>query len=799
MQPATTALPTSFAKVVEQPSTENRTEFSPTHVGVDEGFQVSDNTTSQDLAATGSRKPSIPSLELLPRDGLQEALLQDSVESVPSTPQHLAESPGSTPNPTDSSNTGKLCSIQWLNRRLTLIPTDRKRVVRSNNLPSSPSSPTTGASSDTFYDTPRHSATSSSPSPIEFRQALDERKEPSKKCRQALVEHLENEENAKENREWAALVEWIKIGHKAELDNLKVNHAAEVGTLRKERSEERRRLEVRNRELRTLRREMKNLEKSIEETAKDQEEIQPAPDAQSADESDGESVDEDEGGVVLATNNILPTEGHQFCGTAVGGLEYADLERNSTAEDEKKTETPAKATTKPTRERQRALKQQLLEESAPDYTVSHTGTQAVQPIAIGILTSNAAQQPTISVNGDNKGLLAQVKELRDHNKALKTNLSSTREVIGRLTSEAEAAEGEITKLRAENKFAQLEVGHCNAANACYRASAEDHNPARTAHIDGLLRRKDEIYAELEKRAAECSDQLAEETKERAIEKVHSEATIQGMKNELAHRVNTIAALTGGKNVLKEQNDEICRMFEGKIFQTDMIKAFLRDYEVIQKDNALLTKIVNERKFYVQEAEKGVADLKAEKILDEHAANADKLKYRQTQQSLNGLMYVNHQLNAKVDFQEEMREELKGELEGQIQRQAEDIRECIQWGADDWLLRRHQAQEAQIAFLNDEVNKVNGIANQWRIRALEQQDGFCPMFNFPEIADWNAEDTRWRLRDAERENDRLQRLLAQLVREGKKAEVLEEAQHDGSNWLKGRAQAREEMEHWRWIG
>lgn len=509
----TTALPDSFAKETERPSTESRlyTENMPdiaaTHVEFDKTVQVSDNT-SQDLAAIGIRKPSVPLLELLSQDVREEAPLQRSEESVPSIPQHSRESSSasgfSTPNSTDWYNTSRLCPRNWLDTQLILAHTDRMRVFRAHSLPSSPSSPTTGASSDTLFNTPRYSDTSS-PSPIRCRQTLDEHKGASKKCQQALAEHLKGEEKENESTEWAALAKWIKISHQAELTTLEVNHTAEIEKLRQERSEVRRRLELRNRELRATKREMKDLRKSIEETTKEQEKIQPALGPETADGSDAESVDEDEGGVLLATNNVAPTLGAgNFREMSSGGLKAADRGHNHTEEVKEEAKKLTKVTAREKRERQRALKQQLLEESAPDFTEPEITAEAVQPAAIGEPISSTKQEAMTNATGYNRGPLTPLKELQAHNNALKTNLAFTRGAIEQLSSEAESAKRENARLMAENHFAQLEVGHCHAANACYRAELEDANPARTAHLDGLLKRKDEAYVELEERAADCA-------------------------------------------------------------------------------------------------------------------------------------------------------------------------------------------------------------------------------------------------------------------------------------------------------
>ncbi|CAD6590148.1 MAG: hypothetical protein ASARMPRED_004584 [Alectoria sarmentosa] len=787
VQPETTVLPTPSAKESEQPSVENGPDTAPILMSVGDELHPLESslvhagrgseenlpvvrdfapvTPSQDLAANESPEPSTPPLELISQDIRQVILLQESMENVPSTPQQSREPSNSVSSASSFTDS---------------LSTDRHVVRRSISvLPTSPS-PTTGASSDTLFNTPRHSETSSPSSLIliKFRQDSDEHRGSTEQYNRALIKHLKGEEKENEDTEWAALVEWIKVGHEAEMNSLKKDHTAKVEKLQQERSETLRRLELRNRELRATKREIKGLKNSIEETTKDQEEIKLVPNPQSADESDSASVDQVEGGVALSTENCAPIEEVQnLQETPSAGLQDADHGREYTKEDREDTKKPRKKTAKDTNACQSALKQQLLEVSAPDSSESEKGAQAVQPAAVGGLTSGSPQQAESNVRDDKRGRSSEVKELQDHNKGLKASLSFTRDMIAQLSSEAETATAEIKRLKGETRFAQLEVGYCHAANAGYRAAAEDDNPARTAHLDGLLKRKDEAFADLEERAAECSEALAEETKQRGVDTVYYEGRIQGLKKELTHRINISNALTEGKSILKEQNDYVYQMFKEKIYPKDVIEAISRDYDTIKKDNVLLINVINERKCYVLSAEKEVSDLKAAKIIDDHTAACALIQHRQTQQSLNGLTYTNHQLTAKCDFQDEIREEQKQEFESQLQHQASELQHILQHGADDWLLRRGQAQEAQIAHLNEEITKVNGIANQWRLRAIEQQDEFCPMNDFPDIGDWNAEETRWRLRHAERKAGELQRVGGEV----------------GGKWLVDRKGAERVME------
>lgn len=194
------------------------------------------------------------------------------------------------------------------------------------------------------------------------------------------------------------------------------------------------------------------------------------------------------------------------------------------------------------------------------------------------LEETIAKQSTDEVSAERVGTesTARIRELENQKASLIENFDYATSEIARLRSERIATQEELKELRTQNHFAQLEVGHLHANNACYRAELEDSNPARTAHIDGYLRCKDEAYAELEARAASCAEELAEEQKNRAVDNVYAQGKINGLNTELAHRSNMITALTEGREILQEQKEEIFQMFQGKIFQRDVDEAFRRD-------------------------------------------------------------------------------------------------------------------------------------------------------------------------------------------------------------------------------
>ncbi len=665
------AMPTGILKENELASEFKSPDVTPTYVCVSEQSQYSDNT-SQDLAATASWNSMVPPLGLVSQNAPPVALSKVSVEPAPATPQNSTESLGYSGSYVSSSecrfNTGELCSMQWLNQLLTYGTADRKRVLRSCSSPPSPSPPTTGASSETLFNTPRHSNTSSPFSLAKFRQVLDEHTGPKRVCHNALAEYLKGEEAEQDQTEWVSLVEWIKISNQSEVIKLQKDHATTVEKLRQERSKERRGLELRNREVRALKREMKELKKSIEETTKEKEQIQPTPNSDSADDSDAESVDEEEGGVALATKNSAPTNNvesaREDTGDAVQEVEVVYHGMRIENEGMSQVKTSKKEATEEKKKLQQALKQQLMEDSIPEALLQ---VEADHPAAIGDPQVESSSQNAAASKGNNKTSFTDLEDLQTHNKALQNNLAFTREVIHTMQTEAESRESELQELQQQNHSAQLEFARLHAANAQYRSILEDtdHNPARTAHLDGLLKRKDEAITHLESHAAEVLEHLDAEKHARATDNAYFDSQNQGLKNELAHRLNTIAALIAGRDILRRHNDGVHNMLRGRITTSDAVAAFNRDHDALVSDHALLSQIANERRCYVLDAENAVGKLKAEILAVELAQQKEVREHRDTQRRCNGLVAVNGELEARLEIRAEIRDEEVVALEEKV--------------------------------------------------------------------------------------------------------------------------------------
>ena len=501
---------------------------------------------------------------------------------------------------------------------------DRTRLTRSFSSPLSPSSPATEASSQTLNNSPGHSDAPSPDTLLNFSRILQERRGLSKKCHEARFESLKLGEEEDKNAEWLALLKWMEVSHQADVTSLKSEHAAEVQQLKQDRSQVRRKLEMKSRELRASKREVKELKETLEELTKVREETPSASHSQFGDESREEVMDEEEGGVALANRHVATTV--EVCdGACVGpssGEDDADLAPRFTKEQKGKGK-------------------------------ESTGEDSAMPTP---LVTNDINDNDNDNDVNNTDLLPQLQHLRTHNNVLTTNLTSSRRHTALLTSALATAAAEVAQLKSNIHTAELELGQLLEANVGYRAIIEDNgdvDPARTAHVDGLLKRKDKAFADLEERARECAVELGEERMKRRGEAVYSIQRMRGVEEELAHRLNYIEALSESRDELEKQNEEIVGFSRGKIFHDDALKIILKNYDVLKKDNARFKKALNERHCYVLEAKKEVAELAAKAVATEHEMEKERLVHRTTVQDVNGLTVVNNQLRARLEIEREM--------------------------------------------------------------------------------------------------------------------------------------------------
>lgn len=157
-----------------------------------------------------------------------------------------------------------------------------------------------------------------------------------------------------------------------------------------------------------------------------------------------------------------------------------------------------------------------------------------------------------------------------------------------------------------------------------------------------------------------------------------------------------------------------------------------------------------------------------------------------QQSINGLEAKNGELQDRVMIVTEMRQGAAEDFNRRARQQSAEINRLLWNGPEDGWRRRSQAQAQELVNCRGEITRLAGLADQWRMRAIEMKDDFCPLWNMQEVRDWTAEESRWRLDYAERraaEMEKREKVLEkelveserkfrEAVRDGKKVEVRE---------------------------
>ena len=547
---------------------------------------------------------------------------------------------------------------------------------RSSCPPPCTSSPESDHSSETLFSTPRQSQASNSPIYIDIRRIVDKYVSLDRRCWLVLAEHLKAEEQDVENTTSKMMMEWMKLGHQAEVDELQ----SQVFTA---------------------------------------ETILAARDVDLANEKDDHDA-------TLTTITSLKDERSV--------LRKRFSECNTALRKAKKEATDLKKSL------EAILEQSSVVESTrdkPEPSTSQTGATGKGKGKASVLHDK---------NEDNA---ARVHELENQKEALTENLEYATEEVARLRSEAGITEGKVTELRKQETFARVETGHLHAMNAFYRYEMENEDPARTARVDGHLKRKDERIFQLEMSAAEFAEQLFKEKNDRAVERVYAEGKISGLKKDLGHQSYEIAKLTESRDELKEQKEEIFQMFQSRIMPNDVDAAFRHDYDVVLNDNNILAKIVQERQTSLSDAETPLTDLKAENLTLKQAAQSTQTSLQENKSTINGLEASNAQLADKLHIATEMHTEAQETMTRQCAQQAAEIARLLSHGANDGLTRRFQAQIHDLADCHAEMARLESAAHQWRVRALEVREDFCPMFNQQEVRDWRSEEARWRLSWAER--------------------------------------------------
>lgn len=668
-----------------------------------------------------------------------------------------------TPASGDWLKTGDMFTQQGEDILLTLIPTGRKCPHSYSSPPRSPF-PNDGLSS-TLVNTSRRSSALPSPALTNFLRAIDQHRLMSEKLHQAQIDHLEAEAKVANDDEWAAIVAWREIAHQAEiadlkyqvfvaetttqsreneLDDQKEDYEAEVEALKEERDDALRRAASANYKLEIKDTKIKSLQSSAKEASKEKKALQSQLKSQSLEASTLQAkIDElqqEKSDIRQALDEAQKLIKH-FTPTANNlEAEYNELE-------------------------------------------AKCDSQATQ---IGELEAMNTQLRMNAPHFNDYKTEKKVQELEQRNKQLIKSLEFVR---GQLTVEGE----ETAKVRAELKGAGIEVGLCHLLNAGYRNELEDANPSRTAHLDGHLKRKDEVIRELDGKIADYAAQLAEEKKLRAAAEAYSSAKIRGLEQELAYRSNVVDALTSSRDSFAQQKDQVFEMLKGRIFHDDVVKALCEDHESIRKDDAFLISLLQSRECRIAEAAQDAANVRAEKVTLEHDAETTKRKQQAMQAEINGLYAHQARLKWIVEVQPGILQKANDNLAKKNEEQAQRIETIFREGPFSVLLQDIGAKEHEISRLCAEINRLNGIAHQLQMRIKESGPNFCHWYDGG-MVDWSAEESRLRLKVAERTVLELKEQLTKLIGEDKVLDMLK-PEDERSQWLNERVEALKERKKW----
>ncbi len=148
----------------------------------------------------------------------KSTLADDGYGKYPTTPEPLQETQGQDHIYIEAGSSTPLSPTSPWGSEIS-TPGHLRRARRSSCPPPSTSPLHSNYSSQTLFDTPRDSG-SSSPTSIEFRHTAKKHANCDNDCWLVLAEHLETEEQYTEDAIWEIVVEWMKVAHRTEIAEL---------------------------------------------------------------------------------------------------------------------------------------------------------------------------------------------------------------------------------------------------------------------------------------------------------------------------------------------------------------------------------------------------------------------------------------------------------------------------------------------------------------------------------------------------------------------------------------------------
>ena len=283
----------------------------------------------------------------------------------------------------------------------------------------------------------------------------------------------------------------------------------------------------------------------------------------------------------------------------------------------------------------------------------------------------------------------------------------------------------------------------------YRAALEDQ-PERTALLDGLLKRKDEVYNDLARRYDLCANQRMEQQMARDIDREHFSGVRQELHREIANLKEYIEELVETSAIYRKQNKDLCDVFTERLFDEDMVNAINAEYEVQKKDNASLVKMVQSREVRIQEIIAEIPPLKVRIVELENALETSKLAQDRFQIEANGLDLRKSDLELALQTQEMDFDIRMKDAEVELQKEKQKFEDVFKDGSPSSVQRYFDLKNREMDNLRANYQQLEECTWGYKHRVIELYAGFDPVINGHDYGlNTDAEGKEQRLRIAER--------------------------------------------------
>lgn len=122
----------------------------------------------------------------------------------------------------------------------------------------------------------------------------------------------------------------------------------------------------------------------------------------------------------------------------------------------------------------------------------------------------------------------------------------------------------------------------------YLKAEMEGNPAKTAVIDGLLRLKDQSFAGLQDRAAECANALTKLENLRTEDNRKYKIAQENMEKKLSLSDDRVNSLEKRLKDFEEQRDKTITVLQRKLYQDDILEYMNDEFAAVQEDNSYLS-------------------------------------------------------------------------------------------------------------------------------------------------------------------------------------------------------------------